>query len=202
MFFKLRSTALKHGLEYLHFLPWKCLLCLHHPIFWCKHSWQEWFGLTLLCLGVKVRSCPQKSLSVTVLLAGCGLSSMGTTQSLGSHSLLCVPCEAGEGGTGEEMFSSLTESLGLLSGTVVMGTCSPCCLCPSVTFCSGAGLYFKAFWARIWLSCQRGPAVMGRMCLSTVQHVHSGCISTGESFPKDVLLSSLRFNAFSKFRPV
>lgn len=63
----------------------------------------------MLCLGVKVRSCPQKSLSVTALLAGCGLSSMGTTQSLGSHSLLRVPCEAGEGGTGEEMFSSLTE---------------------------------------------------------------------------------------------
>lgn len=121
------------------------------------------------------------------------------------HSLLHVLCEAGEGGTGEEMFFSLTVSSGLLTGTVVMGTCSPCCLCPSVTFCSGAGLYFKAFCvlaAWIWLSCQRGPAVTGRMRLCTVQHVHSGCISTGESFPKDVLLSSLRFNAFSKFRLV
>lgn len=140
MFFKLRNTALKHGMEYLRFLPWKCLLCLHHPIFWCKHSWQEWFGVTLLCLGVKVRSCPLKSLSVTALLAECGLSSMGTTQGLGSCSLLHVPHEAGEGGTGK-VFFSLTVSSGLLSGTVVMGTCSPCLLCPSVTFCSGAGLY-------------------------------------------------------------
>lgn len=95
--------------------------------------------MTLLCLGVKVRSCPLKSLSVTALLAECGLSSMGTTQGLGSCSLLHVPREAGEGGTGK-VFFPLTVSSGLLSGTVVMGT-SPCLLCPSVTFCSGAGLY-------------------------------------------------------------
>lgn len=153
----------------------------------------------MLCLGVKVRSCPH---CLSHPPCWMWFEFRGHIPRSRHHSLLRVLCEAGEGGTGEEMFFSLTVSLGLLTGTVVMGTC---CLCPSVTFCSGAGLYFKAFCvlaAWIWLSCQRGPAATGRMRLCTVQHVHSGCISTGESFPKDVLLSSLRFNAFSKFRLV
>lgn len=53
---------------------------------------------------------------------------------------------------------------------------------------------FLAAW--IQFRCQR------RMYTSMVQHVYRECVSMEESFPEDLLLSSLRFNTLLKFKPV